>query len=169
MNGEHAVVTPTTAHAARYRAGPAAASGPVPPPAARRRGRRAALATPVLLAVAGLLAAGYVLLADPYHPGHFFPCPWLALTGTYDPTCGGLRMIYSLGHGHPVRAFGENPLLAVAMPAVLATWAVWVWRAAHGRPAPAWPRHPAVLVAIGVVVLTFWVVRNLPLGAALAP
>ncbi len=134
----------------------------------RSRWRR--VQAPVLVAV-GLLAASVALhVRDPHRSGSWGFCPWLALTGTYCPGCGGLRAVNDLTHGDVVAAASSNLLLVGSIP-VLALW--WTRRTVDG-----WRgvrRHVderrALLVTYGVLgaALLFWVVRNLPFAGWLTP
>lgn len=136
--------------------------------------RPARLARP-LLGAAGVLAAfALVGLVDPHRGGLYPGCPWLALTGTYCPACGGLRAANDLAHGDVSAAFGSNALLVVALPVLAACWARWVARRARGG-APGAPNEPfpqpsARLTAVlAALAMAFMVVRNTGFGAALAP
>jgi hypothetical protein len=134
----------------------------------RSRWRR--VQAPVLVAF-GLLAASVALhVRDPHRSGSWGFCPWLALTGTYCPGCGGLRAVNDLTHGDVVAAASSNLLLVGSIP-VLALW--WTRRTVDG-----WRgvrRHVderrALLVTYGVLgaALLFWVVRNLPFAGWLTP
>jgi hypothetical protein len=134
--------------------------------ASRWRGARA----PVLVA-GGLLAASVVLhLRDPHSSGSYGFCPWLALTGTYCPGCGGLRAVNDLTHGDVLGAASSNLLFVASLP-FLAVW--WLRSLADG-----WRgrrRHlsdRAAYVALAAVLsltMLFWVVRNLPFAGWLTP
>ena len=128
--------------------------------------QRVSLPLGLLAAVAG--AFGYVGSVDPNHPGHYPVCPFLYLTGWYCPACGGLRSAYAVVHGDFSAALHDNALAVVGYGAAAVLWALWFSREVRGRPAR--PRVPAVVWwGIGAVVVVFSVVRNLPLGAFLAP
>lgn len=121
------------------------------------------------LVTGAVLLAALILVAavDPHTTGRYPVCPWLAMTGTWCPGCGGLRAVHDLTHGQVAAAVGEN-LLVVALVPVLALW--WLstrFGARSGRPRMVLST-PSVLVG-AVVALTFAVLRNLPIGAALAP
>lgn len=132
------------------------------------RSRLAALRGPV--AVLGASAAALAVLArvDPNEPGHYPTCPFLALTGHWCPGCGSLRAIHAVTEGDVAAAAGLNVLVLVALPVLAVIWWRWAGRswtgALRSRAAPAF-----YLWAMLIVVLVFGVVRNLPLGAALAP
>ena len=127
-----------------------------------------AAAVPVLVAGAAAVTVGYIGLVDPNVAGHYPTCPFLALTGNYCPGCGSLRAVYALAHGDLGRAAGLNLLLVALLPLLAVEWVRWVrarWAGrGQARPAPSW-----ALWATVVVICVFWVVRNLPFGAALAP
>ncbi|MFD0339251.1 DUF2752 domain-containing protein [Streptomyces sp. NPDC127117] len=155
---------------------PAPASGPAPgrpsppvfPPAPVPPSRIRRLATPagVLAVVVG--AFGYVGAVDPNQPGHYPLCPLLRFTGLYCPGCGGLRSAHAVAHGDIAAALGSNALAVVGYAAFAVLWAVWAVRAWRGRPMSI-AAKPAVWWGIGSVLLIFSVVRNLPIGSALAP
>lgn len=137
-------------------------------PAARVRTALRAAAVP--LGVLGGVAAAftYVGSVDPNAPGHYPVCPLLHYTGVYCPGCGGLRSAYAVAHGHLRTALGCNAV-AVAGYAVFAVgWVLWTVRALRGKPFEPTLR-PSYRWAVGALVLAFTVVRNLPIGAALAP
>ena len=124
---------------------------------------------PGLVGAVGLAAVLYVSQVDPNEPGHYPTCPWLWLTGTYCPGCGTLRMLHAFTHGHFAHGFGLNPL-----GAVIAVWAVveygrWTWASLTGRTYGSWPRNIYWAWGVVAVIITYWIARNLPFGAALAP
>jgi hypothetical protein len=148
----------------------------MPTPAAVRPQRPAPAPEPLVkrllmplgsLAVVGA-AFGYVGLVNPNHPGHYPVCPLLALTGIYCPGCGGLRSAYAVAHGHFGAALSDNALAVIGYGVFAVVMAGWLIRAVQGRPTQLALR-PAYWWAIGAVILVFTVVRNLPMGSALAP
>lgn len=124
---------------------------------------------PGLVGVLGIAAVVYVSQVDPNEPGHYPTCPWLWLTGTYCPGCGTLRMLHAVTHGHFAHGFGLNPLGAVICVWAVVEYGRWTWATLTGRPYGSWPR--SIYWAWGVVaaIIAYWIVRNLPFGAALAP
>lgn len=72
------------------------------------------------LSALGATAAGFGLLwLRPPDPGAYPVCPWLALTGTPCPFCGGLRSAAALLHGDVAAALDHNLLVAVGVPLTL--------------------------------------------------
>jgi hypothetical protein len=134
------------------------------------RTRRQRLALPVLLGGGILLASLALHVRDPHRAGSWGYCPWLLLTGTYCPGCGGLRAVDDLTRGDLAGAASSNLLLVAALP-FLATWWLrslvdgWrgVCRPVRGR------RAVAGCVVLGTAALLFAVARNTPAGAWLAP
>ncbi|MFE8937704.1 DUF2752 domain-containing protein [Streptomyces sp. NPDC007872] len=139
---------------------------PAPPSPPRSRARR--LLAPVG-AVAGVVAAfAYVGAVDPNEPGHYPVCPLLRFTGVYCPGCGGLRSAHAFAHGDLPAALGSNALAVVGYGVFAVVAVLWLVRAYRGVPArlsvpPNW------WWGIGAVLALFTLVRNLPLGSALAP
>ena len=140
------------------------------PSSATEADRVRRLRGPVLLA-GGVLAASVALhLRDPHRGGSWGFCPWLTLTGTYCPGCGGLRAVNDLSHGDLAGAASSNLLLVGALPLVVSLWLRSTFDAWRGvvRPVPA---RQVWLGAAAFVVLAavFTVARNLPAGGWLAP
>lgn len=122
--------------------------------------------------VAGVVLGLSVALhfRDPHQSGSWGFCPWLVLTGTYCPGCGGLRAVNDLTRGDVGAAASSNLLFVSSIPLLTLFWARSVSQRWRGVRTPL-PRAPlAVAAGIGVVlVVAFWVLRNLPAGAWLAP
>jgi hypothetical protein len=124
-----------------------------------------------LLLAGGLLAASVALhLRDPHQPASWGYCPWLVLTGTACPGCGGLRAVNDLTRGDVAAAISSNALFVASLPLLAVLWTrslVLRWRGER-RPLPqavvAWAGGTAV-----ALLLVFWVVRNLPFASYLAP
>jgi hypothetical protein len=126
--------------------------------------------TPVLVAGVLLAASVALHLRDPHQSGSYGFCPWLALTGTYCPGCGGLRAVNDLTHGDVLAAASSNLLFVTSLPFVALWWLrsfVDGWRGM--------PRHVSdrtayvVLVVVLASTMVFWVLRNLPFASWLAP
>jgi hypothetical protein len=124
------------------------------------------------LVVAGSVLGISVLLhvRDPHRSGSWGYCPWLLLTGTYCPGCGGLRAVNDLTHADLRAAASSNLLLVVSVPVLVAGWSRWTldrWRRVVRHVDP----RLQVRLALGFLALAlcFAVVRNTPVGAWLAP
>jgi hypothetical protein len=134
--------------------------------AARWRGVR----TPILLATAALAAAVLLQVRDPHVHGSYGFCPWLALTGTACPLCGGLRAVHDLGRGDLLAAASGNLLLVASLPLVGVLWSRRLVDGWAGRAARHDDRRLFLALGAGVaVVVGFWVLRNLPFAAWLLP
>jgi hypothetical protein len=114
-----------------------------------------------------VVGAGLVAAVDPHQDGRFPPCLWHAATGTWCPGCGGLRATYDLLHGHLAAALSEN-MLVVAVAALL-PGLLLARRTAGRTPARRRATRSLITVALTVLALVFALLRNLPVGAALAP
>ncbi len=135
------------------------------------RGSRIARLGPPL-ALAGLvLGASLVLhLRDPHSEGSYGLCPWLTLTGTYCPGCGGLRAANDLTDLRLADAASSNLLFVATIPLFAAGWLRSVHQRWTGALRPISPaRLHTLSVVAGVVVVAFWVLRNLPGAGWLTP
>ncbi|MDE0573189.1 DUF2752 domain-containing protein [Demequina sp. B12] len=137
------------------------------PGTSRSRVRR--LMAPAAASALAMGATAYNAWGDPYAPGHFPGCMWLALTGMWCPGCGGLRATHELAHGDVWAALALNPVVVVVILPLLATLIVLWWVAAWRG--TALPRIPLWLaVGLPVLLAVFWVLRNIPvLQPFLAP
>ena len=139
-------------------------------PVRDERSRRQRLQAPVLLAVALLAASVALHLRDPHRSGSWGFCPWLALTGTYCPACGGLRAVNDLTRGDVLGAASSNLLFVATLPFLGAWWLRRVydgWRGVRRQiPERTVLRLTYLLVGAAVV---FTVVRNLPFAGWLTP
>jgi hypothetical protein len=124
----------------------------------------------VLLA-AGVLGASLLLhLRDPHQSGSWGFCPWLVLTGTYCPGCGGLRAVNDLSNGDVAGAASSNLLFVASVPVLVLWWGRTVVDRWHGRVrVPSSRGQVALALAFFAVAVAFGVVRNLDVGAWLAP
>lgn len=100
--------------------------------------------------------------------GSWGSCPWLALTGTYCPGCGGLRAVNDLVHLRLLDALSSNLFAVVFVVAGTIGWFAWTRASWRGQPLEL-SISRRLWVALGVAWLVFSVVRNLPFGAFLAP
>ena len=144
---------------------------PTPAEGLRLRGSRLTRLGPPLALAGLLLGASHVLhVRDPHGHGSYGFCPWLALTGTYCPGCGGLRAVNDLTDLRLADAASSNLLLVASLPLFAAGWARSVHQRWNGVLRP-WPpaRLHAAGIAVAVVVVGFWVLRNLPFAGWLTP
>lgn len=127
------------------------------------RGQRIALglALPLLLGLFALYEALDGLSMD---------CMFYELTGLYCPGCGSGRAVYALLHGRFREALGYNILLFLLGPpacfVLLREYCRLVFPRLKLRPVSI--PQPAVY-AVTALVLLFWLLRNLPFCAFLAP
>jgi hypothetical protein len=126
--------------------------------------------TPVL--IAGVLLAGSVALhlRDPHRSGSYGFCPWLALTGTYCPGCGGLSAVNDLTHGNVLAAASSNLLFVASLPFVAVWWLRSFadgWRGVRRQLSDR--SAYVVLVVVLSSTMVFWVLRNLPFASWLTP
>jgi hypothetical protein len=92
------------------------------------------------------------------------------LTGTYCPGCGGLRAVNDLTRGDFRAAASSNLLFVGSLPLAAVLYMRWVKDAWNGVRRPVSTRRALVYAAIFLgVALVFTVLRNLPVGAWLAP
>ena len=133
-------------------------------------GRWPRVRTPTLLA-GGLLAVSVLLhLRDPHRGGSWGYCPWLMLTGTYCPGCGGLRAVNDLTDGNVAGAVSSNLLFVGSLPLLGFLYVRWVVDAWRGVRRPVSTRRALIYAGVVLAVaLVFTVLRNLPAGAWLAP
>ncbi len=136
----------------------------------RRATRWRRIRGPVLLA-GGLLVASVALhVRDPHQGGSWGLCPWLVLTGTYCPGCGGLRAVNDLTRGELGAAASSNLLLVGAVPLVAFSWGRWLLDRWRDTQRPVSSRRALVLSAgFLLLALTFAVARNTTWGAWLGP
>lgn len=125
------------------------------------------LAAPVAVAATIGAASLALHLRDPHEQGSWGGCPFLALTGRPCPGCGGLRAVNDLTHLDIVAAASSNLYFVASIPLLVFGWLVWMRSAWRGQRVNG-PATPLV-VAMLVLLLVFWVVRNTPWGAWLAP
>lgn len=123
---------------------------------------------PLFTAATALAGTAVVATVDPGTPGRYPTCPWLGLTGTHCPLCGGLRSVHALTTLDVPTSLSYNILTIPILLSAVIYWIVWMRRAGRGdplRPAvPGWALWTAATIG-----LVFGVLRNLPPFAGLAP
>lgn len=117
--------------------------------------------------VIGLSALAWTYHFDPSRSRLFLPCLFHTVTGMWCPGCGATRALHALLHGQVEVAWGFNALFVVAL--LLAPPIALVARLRPGVAAGL--RHPLALAALVALLITFGVLRNLPLApfSSLAP
>lgn len=118
---------------------------------------------PAGTAVAAAAACTTVALVDPSEPGRYPTCPFLALTGRWCPGCGSLRGLHHLFRADLPAALGLNALMVLAVPFLVWSWVAWAVPRIRG------PGSLRLAQVVLVVVVAFWLARNLPWLAWLAP
>jgi len=134
----------------------------------RAPGGLSGLHRPAAVAVAAAAAVAYVGTVDPNEPGHYPTCPFLAVTGLFCPGCGSLRAVHALARGDVAAAASSNLLAVLAVLPLTAIWLAWARRSWRGTARDS-VAPPLLLWTVVGLVVVFAVVRNLPVGAALAP
>ena len=125
--------------------------------------RRQRVTAPVLVAGAVLGASVVLHFRDPHQSGSYLFCPWLLLTGTYCPGCGGLRAVNDLTRGDLTSALSSNVLFVGSIPLVVLLWARWLRDRWRGVRRVVDHRRGVLWASVfGAVSLVYWVVRNLP-------
>ena len=130
------------------------------------------LLTPHLSRVlVGVTAPAFVLLASRWLlRGGGLLCLFYELTGLYCPGCGSGRAALALLRGRVGEAFGHNALAMLFLPPcaylLLREYLRFVFPGLGLRPTalPAWAGWVSL-----ALILVFWVLRNLPAFAFLAP
>ncbi|MFF2656610.1 DUF2752 domain-containing protein [Kitasatospora sp. NPDC058032] len=140
-----------------------------PAPTAARPSAPRRLVPPLSAAAAVAIPTGYVATVDPNVPGHYPDCPFLAATGWWCPGCGGLRCVHALTHGDLSGALHDNAVAVLLFAVLGVLWVRWLWAALRALPGPGLALGARRWVLVGLLVLVFTVVRNLPVGAGLAP
>ncbi len=94
---------------------------------------------------------------------HLLPiCPLFALTGIACPGCGLTRAFHALFHGDLVTALGYNALTPVWVVIFAYVAVSLTLTAVRGKGLAMWPIHPRFLWGFMIVLLTFGVLRNIP-------
>ena len=129
---------------------------------------RATYAAIALLATA---AAAVIYIFDPRVPGIYPVCPFFGLTGYHCAGCGTLRALHSLLHADIAGALGYNAFAVVALPFIAYSYISGVTLSIVGQPLPRVFIPHRWIWALLAAVITFWIIRNLPLHpfSVLAP
>lgn len=119
-----------------------------------------------LIAAAGFIgitgASSIVAYFDPTTHQFFPVCPLYLMTGFACPGCGLTRGFHALFHGDVLTALDYNALAPVWAVIGLWVWASLFLTAVRGKGLPMWPTRPNVLWAFFIALITFGVLRNIP-------
>lgn len=99
---------------------------------------------------------------DPAKSDLFPACMLLSMTGFACPGCGLTRGFHELFHGRLIPALDFNLLIPVWAFIFGYLWISLLMLAVRGRSLPMWMKDPKFLWAFMVVLLTFGVLRNIP-------
>jgi len=117
------------------------------------------------LAVLGATALGAgVLHLRPPVEGAYLLCPWLALTGTDCPFCGGLRAVSALTEGDLSAAADYNLLVVLGLPLVVALAAAAVLLGTRAAPVLRAVFAPRAVWSVFGIVMAWFVLRLLPVA-----
>jgi hypothetical protein len=116
----------------------------------------------VAFTVSSLAALLYLRLFNPASSGLFPPCPFRAITGLNCPGCGTLRGLHQLLHGHPLAALDLNPLMVMTLPFMAYVFLSYALVALRGRGLPKVFIPSPLIWVIFWVIISFWVLRNIP-------
>lgn len=121
--------------------------------------------------VAGGLAAATVALhfRDPHVEGSWGFCPSAAL-GFWCPGCGGLRSVNDLSNAQIGDAASSNLLFVASLPLIAYVFVRWTAGRVTGNAwSPSMRSTNVVAIVLIALMVVFTVLRNLPMGAWLAP
>lgn len=94
---------------------------------------------------------------------HFLPvCPLFALTGFACPGCGLTRAFHALFHGDIITAIDFNALTPVWAVIFVYVAVSLTLMAIRGKGLPMWPTNPRFVSVFATILLTFGVLRNIP-------
>ncbi len=115
-----------------------------------------------------VVAVTVLFFFNPVEHGFFPACLFHKLTGWNCPGCGATRAAHELLHGNLAAAWRNNALLVCALP--FCAWlAVRIFLRRRGGESRLPVFRPLALWISFAVVAGFAVLRNLPVGAWLAP
>jgi hypothetical protein len=110
-----------------------------------------------------LIAAGAILLlyffVEPKN-GILPKCFFHALTGLYCPGCGVQRSFHALLNGHILNAIDYNLLFILFLPLIMYFILAFIW--GKKLSASSFIYKPFFSFAVVIVVVSFWVLRNIP-------
>jgi len=118
--------------------------------------------TVTLVAISGSLLYFFF---DPALSDFFPKCIFHSLTGFDCPGCGSQRAIHALLHGEVIKAADMNLLVVLFLPLLFYSAVITVGNLFFHR---GWSQpifnSPFFVKSVLVVVLSFWLLRNLPVS-----
>ena len=119
----------------------------------------------VIIPVSVLLVCVYV-----YRNGSSIPCVFHELTGLYCPGCGSGRAVYAALHGNIKEAFQYNVMLFIlGIPASVVLIYEYVRLFISRKKIPPVVVPQKIAISLVAVIFLFFVARNIPAFAFLAP
>jgi hypothetical protein len=109
-----------------------------------------------LAAGAGLLLYFFI---EPKN-GNLPKCIFHQLTGLYCPGCGGQRSFHAILNGHLMTAIDYNLLFVLLLPFVV--YFIFVFIAGKKYRDSSFVYKTGFSSAIAVIVISFWILRNIP-------
>lgn len=124
---------------------------------------------PAVVGVAALGVCVAVNVRDPNVAGNLGLCPFLAVTGWQCPGCGTLRATRALTRGDVLLAADLNVLTTLLLPVLIVAWGSWMLSATGRRRQATWQLPSWAGTTLALAVPAFWILRNTPMFAVLAP
>ena len=121
--------------------------------------------SPIVLGLGVCLTTLALHVRDPHIQGSWGACPTALILGLDCPACGSLRAVHDLTNFDVVSAASSNLLFVLLSPLVVLWWARWVLREWRGVGSHRISIPKAGWLVFGFVLITFTLVRNLPMGA----
>ena len=113
----------------------------------------------ILVAAAGALLLLYFFV-EPKN-GILPKCFFHELTGLYCPGCGVQRSFHALLNGHVLTAIDYNLLFILFLPLII--FFILAFSLGRKHPATSFIYKPVFSFTIVIVVVSFWVLRNIPI------
>lgn len=119
-----------------------------------------------------ILSTGLIVVYSTFDPEFlsFFPsCPFHSITGLHCPGCGSQRAIYDLLQANFYQAFSHNPLIVLGILTGFYKAVIWL-KYPDSKQAPNnLLYHKNTPWVILILVISFWILRNIPLFNFLQP
>ena len=112
----------------------------------------------ILLVAAGALLLLYFFV-EPKN-GILPKCFFHELTGLYCPGCGVQRSFHALLNGHVLTAIDYNLLFILFLPLII--YFILAFALGKKHPSSSFIYKPVFSFTVVIVVVSFWVLRNIP-------